>query len=341
VSKNMNRLLKALYFMAIVCHSSFVYGAQEKLNIVAKTAPIVPHGLNTGNPLDITLSFVDLNPVVPGIAMKKGGTVKVILPKEIINTGFPVSQPGGVETCKPPVFTRCSSAGLLDGWPQSPLLPFSMLEYDEASHSLLLTSTADAPPYSLEAPGAKLIHLITFGFMNPDEPGEYPVSLEIKPDPASDTLLAGTTMLDITDKKAPNIAIDTTQSIHIKGPRYQNTMFQTLSPGATSRNMSSNMWNELHEPIVGASITMTSNDRGNLLAEDGTVIGSLSIDAPTDAKGFYLMSAPSFETKTGLAGYPTGRLVTALKTAPKVKGTYVVTLSLNDGNETIHTLNVQ
>ena len=316
--------------------------AEQDLEIVVKTAPIVPHGLAAGQPLDVTLSFVDLDPLVPGIPMKKGGSIEVFLPPEVINTGYPVATPGKkTKGCEPPVLARCSSGGMLFGWPQSPVLPLPAIEYKADSHSLLLTSAADAPPYTVETPGVKLIHLFTFGFKNPEVPGDYPISLEIRPDPAGEALLKGESVLKITDAKTPNIAIDTTQSVHIKGPWYKNTMFQTLKPGHTSLNMSSNMWSGDHEPIVGAQIVMKNQNEGELIAQDGAVIGALNIQAPPKATGFYLLSTPSFEAKTGLAGFPTGRLVTALRTAPKVKGEYKVTLSLVDGNSTVHTVRVE
>ena len=339
MNKSINRFLR-MTFVSLIFWQSTVTAASD-LDIVVKTAPIVPHGLIAGKPLDVTLSFVDLDPAVPGIAMKKGGTARVTLPKEVVNLGFPVSKPGEAKGCEPPVLAKCSSGGFLDGWPQSPLLPLNVIAYDAASHSLILTAIADSPAYSIEAPGAKLIHLFTFGFKNPDTSGDYPIMLEIRPDPSSDEVLKGSAMLTITDKQIPNVAIDTTQSVHIKGPRYQNTMFQTLKPGATSRNLSANMWDAEHKPIVGATISMTSDTDGELLSNSGAAIGSVSIQAPEKAEGFYLLRAPSFAAKTGLAGYPTGRLVTSLRTAPKVKGDYVVTLSLNDGNSVVHTLRVQ
>lgn len=334
-------ITKYCLLTSILCLPLSANSASTDLDIVVKTAPIVPNGLLASSPLDVTLSFVDLNPSVPGIAMKTGGTITVNLPKEVVNTGYKVAKPGSADGCKPPVFTECSSGGMLDGWPQSPLLPFGDFTYDEVNHSLTITATADSPAYSLESPGAKLVHLFAFGFKNPDQPGDYPVSLEIKPDPDSDDVFVGSSTLAITDEKIPNIAIDTTQSVHIKGPRFENTMFQSLTPGSTSRNMSSNLWDANHAPIVGARIAMTSSTNGELLSQEGDVIGVLNIDAPDEATGFYLMSADSFETKTGLAGFPTGRIVTSLKTAPAVAGTYVVTLSLEGGNETVHTLFVE
>jgi len=62
----------------------------DNLDIVVKSAPIVPDGLIAGKPLDVTFSFVDLNPEVPGIGLKKGATAKVYLPKQVINLGYPV-----------------------------------------------------------------------------------------------------------------------------------------------------------------------------------------------------------------------------------------------------------
>lgn len=336
-----SQLLNFALVSCIVLQSQVVTAGSQELTVVVKTAPIVPHGLIAGSPFDVTLSFVNLDPAVPGIVMKKGATARVSLPKEIINLGFPVAKPGEAKGCEPPVLAKCSSGGFLDGWPQSPLLPINLIEYEAEGHSLVLTTIVDSPPYSIESPGVKLIHLFTFGFKNPDQPGEYPISLEIHPDPATNDVLTGSATLKITDTRQANVAIDTTQSIHTKGPRYKNTMFQTLKPGDTSRNMSANLWDAEHKPIVGATIAMSSNTTGNLLSSKGAIIGTVDIQAPKDAKGFYLLRAPSFATKTGLAGYPTGRLVSSLRTAPKVTGEYVVSLSLTDGNSIAHTLRVQ
>ncbi|MFT6875622.1 MAG: hypothetical protein ACI9XK_002927 [Granulosicoccus sp.] len=177
---------------------------------------------------------------MPGIAIKKGGTAQVSLLKEFINLGFPGAKPGEAKGCEPPVWGECSPRGFLDGWLQSPLLPLNVIEYDAESHSLTLTAIADSPPYSVESPGVKLIHLFAFGFKNPDKSGEYPISLEIDPTSATDEVLTGSATLGITDKRHPNVAIDTTQSIHTKGPRYKSTLFQMLKPSDTFRNMSAN-----------------------------------------------------------------------------------------------------
>ena len=165
-------------FMVCVTHQSVA----RELDVVVKTAPIVPHGLMAGKPMDITMSFVDLNPEIPGLDLKKGGTAKVYLPLEVSNLGFPVSKPGEAVGCEPPVLAKCSSGGFLEGWPQSPLLPLNTISYDKEEHVLTLTATADSPPYSVESPGAKLIHLFTFGFENPGEAGNYPLKLEVQPE---------------------------------------------------------------------------------------------------------------------------------------------------------------
>jgi len=308
----------------------------KELEIVVKTAPIVPHGLITGEPMDITLSFADLDPKVPGIEMREGGTATIYLPPEVSNLGYPVSKPGEAEGCEPPVLARCSSGGFLHGWPQSPLLPLNTIAYNEDDHSITLTSTKNSPPYDLDNPGAKLIHLFTFGFQNPTEPGDYPMKLELQPDPDKPVVFSGNTMLKVSAERKSNLATDSTQAPHIKGPKFKNTMFQTLKPGETTYPISTNMWNANHEPIIGARVDMISNSTGNIVAVDGTTIGSLVIDAPAEAKGYFLMSAPSFPTKTGLAGYPTGRLVMTLKTDRAVKGDYKITLALTDSNPIVH-----
>jgi len=171
--------------------------------------------------------------------------------------------------------------------------------------------------------------------------GDYPVKLEIQPDPAQEEVLSGTTMLKISDTMQPSIAIDSTQAPHVKGPMFRNTMYQKMKPGDTSYSMSANLWDENHQPIVGATVSMIDANKGTLLAADGTEIGNVSIDSPKDAKGFVLMSAPSFAAKTGLAGMPTGRMVMVLRTARHAQGTYKVELALNGGNSIEHQITVE
>lgn len=143
-------------------------------------------------------------------------------------------------------------------------------------------------------------------------------------------------MLKVSAERKAMLAVDSTQAPHIKGPKYKNTMFQVLNGGETSHPVSVNMWDVDHRPIVDASVVMLSETVGDIVAGDGSKIGSLLIEAPEKAKGFLLMSAPSYETKTGLAGYPTGRLVMALKTSKGVKGDYKITIALDEGDPLVH-----
>ena len=306
--------------------------AAEALAIEVETAPIVPNGLVAGEPFDVTLTFVDRDPAVPGIPMKAGGTATVLLPREIVNTGSPVAKVMGVESCQPPVLADCSTAGFLNGWPQSPMLPFNEVEYDGDAHALVLTAAADAPPYSVEHPGLKLIHLITLGFRNPAEPGDLELALEIRPDPASDEVLSGTATLPITAERAPVVTIDSTGNPPTQGPRRPNTMYQSVPLGGTSSVLGFNLWNAEHDALVGAAPRMDAPGEGRLVGADGTVLGTVTIDAPDGAKAFGLLSAPSMPAKTGLAGFPTGRLRGVLHTDPGVPGDYTVTVALDGGN---------
>ncbi len=317
------------------------FAAAEELDIVVKSAPIVPHGLIAGQPLDVTLSFVDLDPQVPGIELRQGGTATIFLPPEVTNLGYPVASVGKAVGCEPPVLGKCSSGGFLHGWPQSPLLPLPNVEYDEAEHALTLTATADAPEYDIDNPGAKLIHLFTFGFQNPQEPGDYPIRLELQPDPDKPVTQTGSALLKVSARREAMLAVDSTQAPNIKGPKFKNTMYQAVKAGDTSYPMSVNMWDADHQPIVGARIEMLSETTGNLIGADGSSLGSVLVDVPDGAKGFLLMSASSFAAKTGLAGYPTGRLVMTLKTARGAPGDYQVTLALNNGDPLVHRITAE
>ena len=107
----------------------------------------------------------------PGIGLKAGGTIRIELPDEFVNTGDrPVLGDPSVPGCGPPLVSSCSTAVILQGWPQSVQPPFPRVDWEEATNTVVVRTRADWFPAGSAAPGPKTVHLQLFGFTNRPDP---------------------------------------------------------------------------------------------------------------------------------------------------------------------------
>lgn len=81
-----------------------------------------------------------------------------------------------------------------------------------------------------------------------------------------------------------NLVAGSAQAPYIKGPCFESSMCRGGGIRLYFSNVSVKMWGEQRQPIVGAKITKLSKVTGDLIAEDGSAIGSLVI---TPLKKFY------------------------------------------------------
>ena len=237
----------------------------------------------------------------------------------------------GEENCAPGNL-QCSTAVLLQGWPQNPIRPpfqnYS-LSYDADTNTLVFTALQDLIPDPPMEPGIKQIHLILNGFTNPAEPGSYPVvvTAEVRPDGTEEQ---GVGILEVLAEPRPSINV--TSAFNGEASYRPNTIYQIANPGELSAfPYDFLLWGEDGEALEGVTIEAL-NARHSQLVQGEEVIGHIYVDGPAQAEGHQIAAtAGSTIINSPVTGFETGRLNVCFK-AGTVPGDYVVTLKLNGGN---------
>lgn len=189
-----NRVL--LSGIIALCIVTFPIQASHNIVISGVKAPIAADGDVVSAATDLVIDLdTSLDPAVPGRTLLAGRTIKVILPDQFVDTGrLPLQDVFSSSTCVPGNL-QCSTAVLLQGWPQRPILPrvppappgVGAPQYSlslEGTNTIVFTANVDLiPGVPLSGPGIKQIHLILNGFTNPAHPGFYPVAVEAETGP--------------------------------------------------------------------------------------------------------------------------------------------------------------
>jgi len=315
--KSLRFLFGAVLFTAMLGALTPIANAESHtLDISIAKAPIVPDGTTAGAPTDFVMTFVDRDPTVDGIAMKKDGTVTVLLPDAF------TPSPGG-------------SLVLLQGWPQSPPAPPPFLWTTTFNgNEITATMDADFDDTTTFGPGFKQVHVLTPGFRNPG-PGRYPVLLAIDPDGAGTVVYSGVGWVRIIPKARPAVnVVSIFSGPPGPPPPFYNPLFQTLSAGAATPDIGLYLWNRNSVPAVGVDLQM-SNPSHWRLVQRGRTVGQVWIQAPPGANNFGLTSSgPSVEVDAFpfTLGVKTGLLQVQFYTDPNVAGDYIVDISINGGN---------
>ena len=312
---------------------------EDGIRVRTGLAPVAPDGLSAGAITDFVITFRDLDPRVPGVGLRAGGTVRVELPDAFVNSGaLPVTGTGSIPGCAPPLVTTCSTAVLLQGWPQSPQLPFPDVAWEEETNTIVVTANADWQPAGVSAPGPKQVHLMLFGFTNPNRPGDYKIDVEIRPDPASDEILVDTGQARISNRVRPAVS-----SISLANgappPPFPNTLFQTVEAGDPSLTLLLYLWGMDAEPLVGADFDAGSQRVRPLHDIDGKRVGWVRVHPPQGARNWALSSGgPATPAPAFITGIDTATITAVLQTDPDVRGDYVVEFRLHRGNNVVHTI---
>ncbi len=299
--------------------------------------PVAPDGLTTGAPTDFIVGFEDIDPNVPGVGLKAGGSVRIALPDEFVNTGDrPVTGDVTLPGCGPPLVSSCSTAVILQGWPQSVQPPFPDVHWEEATNTIVLTANADWFPVDSAAPGPKTVHLQLLGFTNPTRPGSYRIDVEIQPDPDHPEVLTGHGSARITNRIKANVS-----SVSLANgsppPPFPNTLFQSIDAGDPSLTMMLYLWGRDLEPLVGASFDDGSRRVRLIIDDEGKPIGLVLVRTPPQARDWSLGSlGPAVAASAFITGYDTATMRAVLQTDPAVSGTYKVTFYLFGGNLATH-----
>ncbi len=294
--------------------------SHQSLTVSVVKAPVTPDGTTAGSVTDFVLTFVDIDPAVDGISMKKGGSISARLPAGFVNTA------DGTE----------NTAIILQGWPQSPPFPF-IWDTTVVGNRVTATLTAD---YLVGAfgPGPKQFHLLLESFRNPG-PGLYEVGLVVRPDPASNVRSNGTGTVLISPRATPSVEIVSVFSGGGPPPPFNNPLFQTVSAGDDSLDVGVYFWERgsfvadgIVNPFLDVDIEMNNLERGRL-TQFGHTVGHIEIEAPAGADEFAVTNdGPSFLGSTAVTGLDVGVMVARLSTDPDATGDYTITFVMNGGN---------
>jgi hypothetical protein len=308
-------LLSAVSIVGAITITSAV-SADPALPISTAKAPIVPDGTTAGADTDFVVTFADVDPDVPGIDIEAGGTISLTLAD-----GFVQDDPASPMTLV-----------VLQGWPQSPRLPFPDVSYDAATNTLTGLFPVAYKYQSAANPGPKQLHAVLPGFTNPG-PGSYPVELTIKPDPGDPATMTGTGTVKIIPKARPSInAISVINGPPGPPPR-PNSIYQTINTGDTPLLWGFYLWDNNSEPFIGVDLQRKNRDHYTMIDIKGHAVGQVRIQAPAGATDYSIDATASVLVNGAVLGIETGLLEAQFNPDADVPGDYAIRWRLNNGNE--------
>jgi hypothetical protein len=337
VGMKANRVLVA--GIIVLCTATSPIQARDNIVTSVEKAPVAADGDVVSAATDLVINLnTSLDPTVPGRALLAGRNIKVILPDQFVNTGLlPLQDVFSSPTCIPGNL-QCSTAVLLQGWPQHPILPkvppappgVGAPQYSlslEGTNTIVFAADVDlVPGVPLSGPGIKQIHLILNGFINPPHPGFYPIAVETETG-SNGEVERGIGRVRILRRIRPSINVTSAFN-----PGAPNTIFQKTAPGElTPLPLDFLLWDRTGDPFEGVTIEKV-NPHHALLKQGKRVVGHVTIETPPGATGQELFTEePSSVINAPITGVLTARL-TAFFRAGSATGKYVVTFALNSGN---------
>ncbi len=296
-------------------------------------AGIAPDGNVAGAVTDIVINLApSLDPAEEGLSLLAGDTVTVTLPQAFQNSGEPpLADLASSPDCAPGNL-QCTTAVLLQGWPQNPVPPPNYTLSMDGDNTLVYTMLADFVADPPAVPGIKQIHLIFKSFTNPG-PGLYPVAVQIQS--AIGGMQEGAGFAVILPSGFKNINITNAFSDDDPNPPNPNTNYQQVGPGETiPLPWEFLLWDEFGEPLVGVEVMLLSQSFG-VIVRDDQVVGQALIGTPDGATGHAVLPmGPSFQIdSTPVVGpsLPTARWSVGFQAGDAV-GRYSVRFRLFGGN---------
>ncbi len=291
-------------------------------------APIVQDGTVAGAATDFVFNFdVSMDPNVNGYTLLEGNTISITLPEGFGDTdAYPIASLGSSDTCVPSNL-QCTTGVMVQGWPQRPVPPpLYTFSYDEETNTFTYTATQDIIPTGPDFPGIKQAHLITIGFANPEEPGDYMMEVTTEFGESGEPV---TTMMPlmIIPEVRPSI-----NAVSVFNEGAPNAIYQTTGVGEmTEFPFDYLLFDGNGEPMNHVTVMHTTQNHA-VLKQGEWVVGEVFIDAPEGASGHMLMTeSPSAPANTPVLGVPTSRL-TVMFQAGNTAGDYVITFVLHGGN---------
>ncbi len=340
-------------YLAVLFFACTAVNATGLVGSIAR-APVTPDGDVAEAATDFVIDLtVDLDPAVRGKILPKGHSIRVVLPDEFFLANadtHPVADLFSSEKCVPGNL-QCSTAVMLQGWPQQPILPSAppgiaiqySFKHEADTNTLVFTAEVDIDGVPLPGPGIKQLHLILLGFVNPKTPGAYPVAVSIV-DGEGNVLESGSQDFLIRPDPAPSINITSVfvpGDVNEGGPPNPNTIYQNTTTNAeTPMPWDFLLWDTNGGAYAGVELVQV-DDLGGRLVYSGKEIGSFTIEAPAGATGQSVSAGPSIALpSTPVIGksfgkpIPVGRLTAVFK-AGSVAGRYLTRFEMNDGNSVL------
>ena len=293
-------------------------------------APVVPDGDVARALTDVVINLdTSLDPSVPGRTFLTGKKIRIFLPAGFVDAGLPTATlftpgcvPGSLATL------TCNTVSLLQGFPQHPLgfppptIPTKYQVYSGGQNVIVVEALQDLIPNPPLEPGLKQLHLLLFGFVNPN-PGQYVIRIESETGPGG-ALETGSGAVIIQPRPRPSINV--TGAVNPGAP---NTIYQEAATGQlTPLPYDFLLWDQNGLPMVGVEISK------GLLVQEGRAVGQVSIEAPAGATGQEIYStAPSYLISAPVTAVPTGRLNVQFRVG-SIPGEYVARFRMAGGNET-------
>lgn len=305
-------VLPFVLFSAVAVAAAIPVARQSGLHVTVTRAPVAPDGTTAGAVTDFVLTFADRDPNVDGLTLASGATIDVTLPPGFVNTGA-----GG------------DVAIILQGWPQSPIVPFPYtLTIVGNDITLTLTSEFMRGSDGEGGPGPKQVHLLLNGFRNPN-PGRYEIPLEID---TGSAMHSGVGTVLIIPKARPSVNVVNFISGGGPPPPFNNSVYQDLVLGESALVSRLFVWDKRSEPFVGIDLQPTASASHYRFVQGNKTVGHAWIDAPAGAAYGLTTTGPSALVPNPVTSVPTGGLDTRFVPDPGVAGDYEITYRLNNGN---------
>jgi len=287
--------------------------------------PLAAAGNVAGAPTDIVIDLDrSMDPAVAGRTLEAGRAIRVSLPDEFDASGLPISGPVACDatggTCNTGILVGVTST--MPGEPEQASYAVEL----EGDRTIVFTALMDLGPGDL--PGIKQIHLALPGLINP-QAGRYTVEIasETGPDGSIET---GSAVLTLYPSIRPSINATSVFAISEDQPVPEVAYQRTSTSAAAPLPWEFLLWEPGGAPAVGVEVSQRDRRGGDIL-QDGSVIGSFTIDAPAGALGQSVSGDLSVLSDIPGTADEAGRL-TATFTAGDTPGLYVTTFVLDGGN---------
>jgi Ca2+-binding RTX toxin-like protein len=287
-------------------------------------APLAADGNVAGAPTDIVIDLDrSLDPAVAGRTLAAGRTIRVTLPDAFDTGGLPLSGPvacAAADVCNTGILLGVPST--VPGAPDQATYAVEL----EGDRTIVFTALEDLGPDEL--PGIKQIHLSLPALTNP-QAGRYTVEIESETglDGAVET---GSAMLTVYPSIRPSINATSVFAAGEDQPPPEVAYQRTSTSAAAPLPWEFLLWEPGGVPAVGVELSQRDRRGGDIL-QDGSVIGSFTIEAPAGALGQSVSGDPSVLSDIPGTSDKAGRL-TATFTAGDTPGLYVTTFVLDGGN---------